>query len=73
VVATSPAEAEANLERRQLVSAFAPLGLRDAALETQRRQLAAPLQPRHAFDVDQERDNEVELVRNPWARLRRAW
>jgi hypothetical protein len=68
----TPEQAQSYIERWRLVREAEDAQLRRSSLETKLRQLAALMQARSAFGVHPERDAEIEMVRERWARIRRA-
>ena len=68
----TPDEARAYLKRWELMSQAEVEELRRTPMETKLRQLAALMESRHLFPPEPNREAEVSLVRERWARLRRA-
>ena len=68
----TPDEVLAYLKRWELVRSVEDAELRNVSAETKLRQLLALMAGRHAFAADPNREDEIVLVRERWARLRRA-
>jgi hypothetical protein len=72
MAALTPAEAQAYVERWELVKEIELIELRRTSIEIKLRQLSALMASRGLFGVEPERAHGVQLVRERWARLRQA-
>jgi len=72
MAAITPTEAQAYLERWELVREIELIELRRTSMDVKLRQLSALMASRDLFGVDRERDSGVQLVRDRWACLRQA-
>lgn len=68
----TPAEAQAYLQRWELVQEIELAELRRTSMDTKLRQLSALMASHSLFGIDPERENGVQLVRDRWARLWQA-
>ena len=66
------AEAQAYLQRWELVQEIELAELRRTSMDTKLRQLSALMASRSLFGIDPERENGMQLVRDRWARLWQA-
>jgi len=69
----TPAEAQAYFKRWDLVKEIELAELRRTSMDTKLQQLSALMASRSLFGVDPERENGMQLVRDRWACLWRAW
>lgn len=69
----TPDEARAYVTRWQLLQAVEATELQRTSTEIRLRQLAALMASRDVFGPEPERDAQVQVVRDRWARLRRAY
>jgi hypothetical protein len=72
MAAITPEEARAYFRRWELVRDVEASELRRTPMETKLRQLAALMASRHVFGPEPDREAETRVVRERWARLRRA-
>jgi hypothetical protein len=72
MAAITPSEAQAYLQRWELVKEIELIELRRTSMDVKLRQLSALVASRGLFGVDPERENGVQLVRDRWACLRQA-
>ena len=72
MAAITPAEAQAYFRRWELVREIELIELRRTSMEVKLRQLSALMASRGIFGVDPQRQSDVQLVRDRWARLRQA-
>jgi hypothetical protein len=72
MAAITPEEALAYFRRWELVRDAEARELRDTSMETKLQQLASLMASRHVFGPQPDREAEIEVVRERWARLRRA-
>jgi hypothetical protein len=72
MAAITPEEALAYFRRWELVRDAEARELRDTPMETKLQQLASLMASRHVFGPQPDREAEIEVVRERWARLRRA-
>jgi hypothetical protein len=68
----TPEQAQAYLNRWNLVREVEATELRRTPIETKLRQLAALMESRDLFGPEPDRENQIREVRERWARLRRA-
>ena len=68
----TPAEALAYFRRWELVRDAEARELTRTSMETKIKQLAALMASRHVFGPEPDREAQVQVVRERWARLRRA-
>lgn len=68
----TPAEAQAYLERWEMVKEIELAELRRTSADTKLRQLSALMASRSLFGVDPERESGAQLVRDRWACLWQA-
>jgi len=68
----TPAEALAYFRRWELVRDAEARELTRTSMETKLKQLAALMASRHVFGPEPDREAQVQVVRERWARLRRA-
>jgi len=72
VAAVTPEEALAYFRRWELVRDVEARELRRTPMETKLQQLAALMASRHVFGPEPDREAQIQVVRERWARLRRA-
>ena len=72
MVAVTPEEALAYFRRWELVRDVEARELRRTPMETKLQQLAALMASRHVFGPEPDREEQIQVVRERWARLRRA-
>jgi len=72
MAAITPAEALAYFRRWELVRDAEARELTRTSMETKLKQLAALMASRHVFGPEPDREAQVQVVRERWARLRRA-
>jgi hypothetical protein len=72
MAAITPEEARAYFRRWELVREVEASELRRTPMETKLQQLAALMAARHIFGPEPDREAETRVVRERWARLRRA-
>ena len=72
MVAVTPEEALAYFRRWELVRDVEAKELRRTPMETKLQQLAALMASRHVFGPEPDREAQIQVVRERWARLRRA-
>jgi hypothetical protein len=72
MAAITPEEARAYFRRWELVRDVEASELRRTPMETKLQQLGALLASRHVFGPEPDREAETRVVRERWARLRRA-
>jgi hypothetical protein len=72
MAAITTTEAKSYLARWESVEAMKLAALRRTSMEVKLVQLAALMASRELFCVDSERETGVQLVRDRWARVRRA-
>ena len=72
MAAITPEEARAYFRRWELVRDVEASELRRTPMETKLQQLAALMASRHVFGPEPDREAESRVVRERWARLRRA-
>jgi hypothetical protein len=70
--AITPEEALAYFRRWELVRDVEARELRRTPMETKLQQLAALMASRHVFGPEPDREAQTRVVRERWARLRRA-
>lgn len=70
MVAISPEQAQNYLNRWKLVHEWETRELRDAPMDLKIRQLAVLMASRDLFAEDHQREMEVAVVRERWARIR---
>ena len=68
----TPQEALAYFRRWELVRDAEARELRRTPVETKLQQLAALMASRHVFGPEPDREAEIQVVRERWARLRRV-
>jgi hypothetical protein len=68
----TPDEARAYLQRWELLREVEAAELRRTPMETKLRQLAALMAARDVFGPEPDREEQVLLVRERWARIKRA-
>ena len=68
----TPEEARAYLKRFELLEEVQAAELKRASVESRFQQLSALMSSRQAFGPESERERDLEVVRERWARLRRA-
>jgi len=68
----TPEQARSYFERWDLVREIEAAELRRTPMETKLRQLAALMESRRVFGPEPDREQQVEAVRERWARLRQA-
>jgi hypothetical protein len=71
--AITPEEAAAYLKRWELVREAEAAELQRTTVAMKFRQLAALMASRDVFGEDPQRQQEIEIVRERWARLRQAY
>jgi hypothetical protein len=72
MAAITPEEARAYFKRWELVREVEARELRRTPMETKLQQLASLMASRHLFGPEPDREAETRVVRERWARLRRA-
>ena len=72
MAAVTPEEALAYFRRWELVRDVEAKELRRTPMETKLQQLAALMASRHLFGPEPDREAQIQVVRERWARLRRA-
>jgi len=72
MAAITPAEALAYFRRWELVRDAEARELTRTSMESKLKQLAALMASRHVFGPEPDREAQVQVVRERWARLRRA-
>jgi hypothetical protein len=72
MVAITPEEALAYCRRWELVRDAEARELRRTSMETKLQQLGSLMASRHVFGPEPDREAETRVVRERWARLRRA-
>ena len=72
MAAITPEEARAYFRRWELVREAEARELRRTPMETKLQQLAALMASRHVFGPEPNREADTRVVRERWARLRRA-
>ena len=72
MAAITPEEALAYFRRWELVRDAEARELRRTPMETKLQQVAALMASRHVFGLEPDREAEIQVVRERWARLRRA-
>jgi hypothetical protein len=72
MVAVTPEEALAYFRRWELVRDVEARELRRTPMETKLQQVAALMASRHVFGPEPDREAQIQIVRERWARLRRA-
>jgi hypothetical protein len=72
MAAITPKDARAYFRRWELVRDAEARELRRAPMETKLQQLAALMASRHLFGPEPDREAQIQVVRERWARLRRA-
>lgn len=70
--AITPEEARAYFKRWELVRNAEARELRRTPIETKLQQLASLMASRHVFGLEPDREADTRVVRERWARLRRA-
>ena len=70
--AITPEEARAYFRRWELVREAEVMELRRTSMETKLKHLAALMASRHVFGPEPDREAQIQVVRERWARLRRA-
>ena len=70
--AITPEEARAYFRRWELVREVEVMELRRTSMETKLKHLAALMASRHVFGPEPDREAQIQVVRERWARLRRA-
>ena len=68
----TPEQARSFFERWKLVRDMETAELRRTPMETKHRQLAALMASRHIFGPEHDREAQIQIVRERWARLRQA-
>ena len=68
----TPEQARSYVERWALVREIEAAELQRTSMETKLRQLAALMASRRLFGPEPDREVQIELVRERWARLRQA-
>jgi hypothetical protein len=68
----TPEQARAYLKRYELLDGFQAAELARASVQSKFQQLSALMSSRHAFGSDPERERDLQVVRERWARVRRA-
>jgi hypothetical protein len=68
----TPEQARAYLERFALLEEMQAAELRRASVQSRFKQLSALMSSRHAFGAEADRERDLALVRERWARLRQA-
>ena len=72
MAAITPEQALAYFRRWELVRDAEARELRRTSMETKLKQLAALMAARHVFGPEPDREAQIQVVRERWARLRRA-
>src|SRR2546429_8901922 len=72
MAAITPEEALAYFRRWELVREAEARELRRTPMETKLQQLASLMASRHVFGPEPDREAQLQLVRERWARLRRG-
>ena len=72
MAAVTPEEAVAYFRRWEMVRDAEVRELRRTPMETKLQQLASLMASRHIFGPEPDREAETRVVRERWARLRRA-
>ena len=72
MAAVTPEEARAYFKRWELVRDVEARELRRTPMETKLQQLAALMASRQVFGPEPDREAQIRVVRERWARLRRA-
>ncbi len=72
MAAITPEEALAYFRRWELVREAEARELRRTPMETKLQQLASLMASRHVFGPEPDREAQLQLVRERWARLRRV-
>ena len=70
--AMTPEQARAYFERWKLVQEADAAELQRTPMDTKFRQLASLMASRHLFGPEPDREAQIQLVRERWARLRQA-
>lgn len=68
----TPDEARAYLRRFDLLEEIQEAEIRRASVQSRFQQLAALMSSRQVFGPEPHRERDLEIVRERWARLRRA-
>ena len=68
----TPEQARAYLERFAALDEVHAEELSRASVESRFKQLSALMSSRHAFAVEADRERDLQIVRERWARLRQA-
>jgi hypothetical protein len=68
----TPEQARSYFERWKLVGEVEAAELQRTSMDTKLRQLAALMASRRVFGPEPDRGEQIELVRERWARLRQA-
>jgi hypothetical protein len=68
----TPEQARSYFERWKLVGEVEAAELQRTSMDTKLRQLAALMASRRVFGPEPDREEQIELVRERWARLRQA-
>jgi hypothetical protein len=72
MAAMTPEEAQAYIQRWELVRDIEAAELQRTPIETKLRQLAALMASHHLFAPELDREQQVAEVRDRWARLRQV-
>ena len=72
MAAITPEQALAYFRRWELVRDAEARELTRTSMETKLKQLAALMASRHVFGPEPDREAQIQVVRERWARLRRA-
>jgi hypothetical protein len=68
----TPEQAHAYLKRFELLEEMQAAELRRTSVQSRFKQLSALMSSRHAFGEEADREHDLALVRERWARLRQA-
>ena len=68
----TPEQARAYLKRFELVEEVQTAEMRRASMESRFKQLSALMASRQAFGTEVDRERDLQVVRERWARLRQA-
>lgn len=68
----TPEQARSYFERWKLVREIETAELQRTSMDTKLQQLASLMASRHLFGPEPDREAQIQLVRERWARLRRA-
>ncbi len=68
----TPEQARAYLKRFELLEEIQTDELLRTSVQSRFQQLSALMASRHAFGPESDRERDMEIVRERWARLRRA-